>query len=413
MATDEIGRVAQSLLETKVEYLIDMSVARLLEDETGYQSINIADLRQQMQRTLTLALMRLSRLPIPSSLASAAYETGQLRAYQNLELSSVLHSFRIDLRILWETIVKEAKVLGLDTSPEFAEGLVEVWEAVEANIADVVEGYRRAADRVNRREEEIRGAAFERLLLDGERDDSVVAESSRALNFPIDGKYLCIVGAFPAPNPDVLNRTLARLNQRKISSHFSWEVGELVGVIQVPATAEEALHHLDDLQRFTCGVFDVDSLKSVPRGIRLARAVIRGSDQPGVRHLRRSWRGAFASVDSELSDSLASHVFAPVEALPSADRNACFETLAAYVVSDGTVADISRITYRHRNTIRKRLQQLESVTGLDLSRPADITTMSLAYDAYSRGKNRYEHNRPSAVLAQEKSRASDVMRQTR
>src|SRR3954454_15931201 len=94
MVTDEIGRVAQSLLETKVEHLIDLSVARLLEDETGYQSINLADLRQQMQRTLTLALMRLSGQSIPPSLASAAYETGQLRAYQNLELSSVLHSFR-------------------------------------------------------------------------------------------------------------------------------------------------------------------------------------------------------------------------------------------------------------------------------------------------------------------------------
>src|SRR3954469_7797090 len=147
MGTDEIARVAQSVLETKVDHLVDMSMARLLEDEKGYQSINLADLRQQMQRTLTLALMRLSGQSIPPSLASAAYETGQLRAYQNLELSSVLHSFRIDLRVLWETLVEEAKALGVDASPQFLGGLVQVWEAVEANIADVVEGYRRAADR--------------------------------------------------------------------------------------------------------------------------------------------------------------------------------------------------------------------------------------------------------------------------
>lgn len=384
MGTDEIARVAQSVLETKVDQLVDMSVARLLEDESGYQSINLADLRQQMQRTLTLALMRLSGQSIPPSLASAAYETGQLRAYQNLELSSVLHSFRIDLRVLWETLVEEAKALGVDASPQFLGGLVQVWEAVEANIADVVEGYRRAADRVIRRAEEIRAAAFERLLLDGERDDAIVAESARALDFPVDGDYLCLVGAFPTPNPDILNRSLARLNQRKISSHFSWEVGELVGVILVGTSVDEVLGHLEDLQRSTCGIFDVSGLKSVPKGLRLARAVIRGSDQPGIRHLRQCWTGAFASVDSELSDSLAADVLASVESLPPTERDACFETLAAYVASDGTVADISRITYRHRNTIRKRLQQLESETGLDLSRPADVTTISLAYDAYTR-----------------------------
>ncbi|MFD1211629.1 helix-turn-helix domain-containing protein [Arthrobacter sp. GCM10027362] len=381
--------MAQSLLDHKLDQLTDLSMSRLIEDEKGYQSINLADLRHQMQRTIRLALMRLSGTPIPPSLSSAAYETGQLRAYQNLELSSVLHSFRIDLRILWEAIVKEGKALGLDASPQFLEGLVDVWEAVEANIADVVEGYRRAADRVSRRLEEIRSVAFERLLLEGERDDSIVAEASRALDFPVDGSYLCLVGAFPAPNPDLLNRSLARLNQRNVRSHFSWGAGELVGVMLIRSSADEALRHLDDLQRFTCGVFDVDGLKSVPKGIRLARAVIRGSDQPGIRHLRQGWTGAFASVDSELSDILAAEVLAPVESLPPTERDACFEAIAAYVASDGTIADIARITYRHRNTIRKRLQQLESVTGLDLSRPADITTISLAYDAYRRRQKRH------------------------
>ncbi|WP_425586097.1 helix-turn-helix domain-containing protein, partial [Thermocatellispora tengchongensis] len=81
-------------------------------------------------------------------------------------------------------------------------------------------------------------------------------------------------------------------------------------------------------------------------------------------------------MDSELSDSLAADILAPLESLPPTERDACFETLAAYVVSDGTITDISKITYRHRNTIRKRLQQLESVTGLNLARPADVTTMS-------------------------------------
>jgi hypothetical protein len=388
MATEQIARVARRLLENNLQDLIDVSTARLLDDENGYASINLADLRQQMERTLTLALMRLSGMPIPEGLSSAAYETGQLRAYQHLELSSVLHSFRIDLRTLWEAMVREGKTLELDGNPEFMEGLVEVWEAVEANIAEVVEGYRRATDRVSRRTEEIRSAAFERLLLEGEHDVSIVAEASKALDFPIPARYLCIVGVLPVPEPDLLNRLLARLNQRKVPSQFSWGLGELVGVIAIRGSASETGQYLEELQRFACGVFDVDTLGSVPRGIRMARTAIRGRSQPGIRHLRQSWTAALTSADRELSECLVAAVLAPVEALPPIERDSCFETIAAYVVSDGSIADVAKITYRHRNTIRKRLQQVESLTGLDLSRPADITIMNLAYDAYSRGLER-------------------------
>lgn len=384
MVTDEIARVARRLLANNLQELVGGSTGRLLDDEAGYETINRADLRQQMERTLTLTLMRLSGMSIPPGLSSAAYETGQLRAYQNLELSSVLHSFRIDLRILWEAIVREGKALELDTSPGFMEGLVEVWEAVEANIADVVEGYRRATDRVSRRTEEMRLAAFERLLLEGERDVSIVTEASKALAFPISTSYLCLVGVLPEPQRDLLNRILARLNQRNIPSQFSWGLGELVGVIAIRNSTNETVQHLEDLQRFTCGIFEVDDLGSVPRGVRMAKAAIRGRSQPGIRHLNQSWTAAFTAIDRELSECLVTAVLEPLASLPTTERDGCFETIAAYAVSDGSIADIAKITYRHRNTIRKRLQHIESVTGLDLSRPADITTLTLAYEAYSR-----------------------------
>lgn len=384
MTTVEMERVAKRILESGLQELTTVSVARLRHDEKGYETINLSDLREQMERTLSLALMRLAGMPIPAELSSAAYETGQLRAYQNLELSSVLHSFRIDLRILWEAILREGNLQGLGGNSGFLAGLLDVWEAVEANIADVVEGYRRAADRVTRRTEELRSAAFERLLSDGDHDQSIVSEAFKTLGLPLDGNYLCLVGLFPSPEPDELNRTLARLNQRNIPSYFAWVPGELLGVVSTGTSAKETVQHLDDLQRFTCGVFQVSGLRSVPRGIRLARAAMRGASQPGIRDLRHSWTAAFTSADSELSESLVTSVLEPLNLLPTQERQGCFETVAAYVESDGSIASIAAITYRHRNTIRKRLQQIEEATALDLSRPKDIATLCLAYDAFTR-----------------------------
>lgn len=383
MTTSPLRDVAQSLLDHRLAEIIESSMMRLIDDEPDYASTNLADLREQMERTLRLALARLAGEDIPSWLASAAYETGQLRANQGLELSSILHSFRIDLRVLWQAVIREGQDLGLTQDPAFVEALVQVWEAVEANIADVVEGYRYAADRANRRQEEVRAAAFDRLILEGERDESVVFEMSRILDLPTDGRYLCLVGNFRSPRPEILNSCLARLDQRSIRSHFSWVANELIGVVLLGENSvATTIRYLDELKRFTCGIFDVDGLDVVPRGLRLARTAIRGSNSAGFLLLRDRWTRAIATSDNELADSMIADVLAPIWALPSRAQEEFFETLQAFVSGDGTVADVAKRTFRHRNTVRKRFQELEDLTGLSLSRPRDITTLNVAFDIY-------------------------------
>lgn len=380
--------VAQSLLDHRLPEIIESSMMRLIDDEPGYASTNLTELRNQMERTLQLALARLAGEEIPSWLASAAYENGQLRAHQGLELSSVLHSFRIDLRILWQAILQEGKELGFSHDQAFAESLLQVWEAVEANIADVVEGYRYAADRANRRLDEVRAAAFDRLILEGERDESVVFEMSRVLDLPVDGRYLCIVGNFRSPRPEILNSCLARLNQRSIRSHFNWVANELVGVVLLQDNSViTTIRYLEELQRFTCGVFDVQGLDAVPRGLRLARIATRGSTNSGILLLRHRWTLAMVTSDSELAESMIADVLSPIWSLPAHAREEIFETVEAFVSGDGSVADVAERTFRHRNTVRKRFQEIEELTGLSLSRPRDITTLNVAFDIYQSRRN--------------------------
>jgi sugar diacid utilization regulator len=50
----------------------------------------------------------------------------------------------------------------------------------------------------------------------------------------------------------------------------------------------------------------------------------------------------------------------------------------------GSVAEIASTTLRHRNTVRNRLQTVERITGLSLSRPRDVAAVSLAM-AWFRG----------------------------
>jgi hypothetical protein len=62
-------------------------------------------------------------------------------------------------------------------------------------------------------------------------------------------------------------------------------------------------------------------------------------------------------------------VLGPVLALP--DAEAMLELLDAWHEGTGRAADIARRVHRHENTVRKRMDRIEVLTGLDLQVPAD------------------------------------------
>ena len=93
--------------------------------------------------------------------------------------------------------------------------------------------------------------------------------------------------------------------------------------------------------------------------------------------------------NEELAKALADQVLGPLLALPDNDRAAVFETLQAYVEGSGSVAEIASTTLRHRNTVRNRLQTVERITGLSLSKPRDVAAISLAM-AWIRGPGAHE-----------------------
>ncbi len=100
--TSRVQAIARRLLDGRVQALTDEAVRRVTADEPGYarSQVTLFDLRYHVGRTLALALVRLAGEPPTENLASAAAEVGGLRAEQGLDLDALLHSFRLDLRIL-------------------------------------------------------------------------------------------------------------------------------------------------------------------------------------------------------------------------------------------------------------------------------------------------------------------------
>lgn len=382
-----IRDVARLLLRERLEDLTDLAIARVLTDEPEYAQSRVSqsDLRRSMARTLALALTRVAGDEIPPELQTAASEVGRLRAEQGLSLPALLHSYRIDLRILWEAIIREGRASGFTPEEDLLESSIVVWEAVEANTAQVVDAYRRAREEISKSLDVLKSRAFERLVLVGESDVSAVRDAASRLDLLPDARYLVLVGADVPVDQAIVVGASARLSGRGLRSYFGWIGDTLTGVVLLAGRRpDDVVSALSGLEGWKCGAAVVEGLSAVPRGARLAGAVIPSLTRGGVHLLESNWPSVMVNSNEELARALADQVLGPLLALPENDRTAVFETLEAFVEGSGSVAEIAAQTLRHRNTVRNRLQTVERVTGLSLSSPRDVAAIALAM-AWRRG----------------------------
>jgi hypothetical protein len=378
-----IKEIARHLLDERLDELTAKAVARVRADEPAYGRSRVSqdDLSRYMRRTLALALIRILGDPVPEELETATSEVGRLRAEQGLALSALLHSYRIDLRILWEAVIGEARSRGHASDEAFLDQCLLLWEAVEANTAEVVDAYRHAREDRARHADVLRSRAFAKLVQDGDSDPAAVREAAHRLSLAPEAAYLVVVSDVTTVSSETLVSTSARLRARGLHSHLGWVGDQVVGVVVMGhRRPEDVVALVEPLGQHPCGAAVVENLTSVPRGARLANAVVRAVREPGVHLLASSWAAALVSANEELASALAQHVLGPLLRLPDHERAAVFETLEAFTSGSGSVAEVASLTRRHRNTVRNRLQAVERATGLSLTRPKDIATLTLAME---------------------------------
>jgi hypothetical protein len=230
-AEARIKLIAKRLLEDQLDELTTRAVSMIQSDEPEYAQSRVsqADLKRSMRRTLALALVRITGEAIPDDLITAAAEVGRLRAEQGLSLSALLHSYRLDLRVLWEAIIREGRADGVAGEQGFLESSILVWEAVEANTSEVVDAYRRAKEDQSRNLDVLRRRAFEKLVLTAELDSAGAKEAAKRLDFPDESRILVLVGDDVPVDHAVVVASVARLRARGLHSYFGWIGDEFVG----------------------------------------------------------------------------------------------------------------------------------------------------------------------------------------
>ncbi|MFF8828238.1 PucR family transcriptional regulator [Streptomyces sp. NPDC015131] len=305
---------------------------------------------------------------------------GRRRAEQGLPLELVVHAYRLAGHQVWDALL-EGAAADARRLAVLLQSATMVWSAVDAQTDTASEAYRATERELRRRTDEQLQALLD-ALLEGGRSVEVAARAAAGLDLPERGRYAVVV--LRTGRRDLTHRRLEAPGLR-----FVWRMRTDCEVGVVSLDEGTPLDALAELLEGRCagpgGISPVVAgLTELGRARQLAELALRTcpADAPAIVRLDRRMPGALVVSQPELASLLVSQVLGALLELDPADRAVLLETLDVWLDCEGSAGRAAGRLYCHRNTVFNRLRRLEQLTSRSLSRPRDLTEMTLALDAF-------------------------------
>lgn len=386
---EAVTQVAHLLLE-KLDGLASVATDEVLATEAAYASlVPPNDLRSTITQNLELILRTLAGERVNTDLDAFAHVIGRRRAQQGVPLESVLHSFRIDFRVLWTAATSEVTELSPEMLPSLLAEAIRLWEVVDSMSIAMSTAYRAFESEVFEAREHHRYALVVALLFGPGPAESLVHKVAADFGFSPENVYVVVAAEPPgqpqSTSPQCIERPERLLAGVGFRSAWCRESSGQVGIVELgrrpPTDVSDALRPtihgrvgvspaFRSLQRSRDHVWlALAALETVRRG----RVGVANLEQNNV-------RGVLAAAP-ELSLHLSRMLLEPLMAVAPGQRDRLLNTVRAYVASEGTIADIADKLRYHRNTVLNHLQQFEQITGKSLRAPQDLADVVLALEA--------------------------------
>ncbi|MET9324239.1 helix-turn-helix domain-containing protein [Streptomyces sp. NPDC003038] len=371
---------------------------RTLAEDPAYAALlGRAELCERIHHNLRQAVEGLVRSArgLPVELADAR-ATGALRAEQGLPLSSLLRTYRLGGRMLWQTLTEAVAAHDRASLPRLLPGAAALWDVLDQMTDAVAESYRRTEAARGDRDREHRAALLDSLL-DGTAaaDGPRAAEAAVRLGLPERGRFCVIVlgpeGAGPGGTDprgtDPRGTGSGAGGAAGATPRVLWRIradGE-TGLVDLGHHPLESVRELLAPLGVRAGVGPVvEAPADLARARRLAALALRtapASGGPRTALLDERLPAALMAAQPELADRLCQVALGPVLALPAEDRRTLLTTLGTWLACQGSTTFAAQRLYCHRNTVSNRLRRLEHLTGRTLSDPAHVVELALAHAA--------------------------------
>ncbi|MEU8521746.1 helix-turn-helix domain-containing protein [Streptomyces sp. NPDC048577] len=379
-----LARACTTLLERLPE-LVDEHLRELHEFEPAYGRIVPYDQHWQEAHAAMRIGIEMISAPrnSPRRDLEHAEETGRRRAEQGLPVELMVHAYRHAGHLVWEALIEGATAAPAQLATLMQSATI-VWSAVDAQADTASEAYRATERELRRRTDEQLQALLD-ALLQGQRSPEVVARASAGLDLPEQGRYAVVVLRCD-------RREASEAFHRRVQgsgARFLWRMGADCEVGVVSLAEGTGLDALAELLEGRCpgpgGISPVVvGLAELGRARRLAELALRTCppDSRQIVRLDRRMAGALVVGQPELAGLLVTDVLGGLLELDPADRAILLETLDVWLDCEGSAGRAAGRLYCHRNTVFNRLRRLEQLTSRSLSRPRDLTEMTLALDAF-------------------------------
>lgn len=316
-----------------------------------------------------------------------ARATGTRRAQQGAPLPEVLRAFRIGFSALWDLLLDVASGSGEPELRALIATATSFWFLIDEYLEAVTAAYREATTELVRSQRERRATLLDTLFSGGVVNERAMWDVAQVLDMPHDGVFVVIAaesGEFGSALLPGCERALADRRVGSVWRHnASYELGiaSIGSADRLPDVAEVIRGHAKGRVGLSPSFA---GLENTPRALRLAH-VARASvaiGEPRVASFEDSPLAMLVAAAPEESVDIAHRVLRPVLALPAAERAMLLDTLETWIGSGGSTKRSAAELHCHPNTIRYRLQRLQSELHISLTDPLALSLVVIALRAW-------------------------------
>jgi hypothetical protein len=380
-----LTELAPMLLD-QVDPMADRMVEVLLRTEPAYRQLcgnGAVEMRASARANLERGMRTLIGAASGSRTSLGdARDVGRRRAAQGIPLEAVLRAYRLGGQVTWEALLDVSRRSEGAHDTLLLEVAGVIWRTNDAECAAVAEGYREEQGRIAGVDDETRQQVLEGLLDGRGGDPAFVRTASELLAVPLHAQLVAVVALVAEDGEPALDAPASALLKRGVRSVWGRRSGAQVGIVALGTmTGHEVMSWLRTAASGPVGVSAiVDGAAEVDSAYRLAETAARTLPSGAQRVVSIDERlpEALLSNSPEISSRLVGQSLGGLLDLPGDERDVLLDTLAAFLVSDGSPTRAADELYCHRNTVMHRLRRIETVTGHKVTDPRSRLLWQLA-----------------------------------
>jgi PucR C-terminal helix-turn-helix domain/GGDEF-like domain len=373
------------LMQARLPDLVERSLRRIRDEITFYRDTDVVT-DHEIRRSLTSNLKYIVGNIVNGGDLDlrAPDETGRARAAQGVPLADLLAAYRLSFSVLWNEVGAVARSLPGVSQDDLVDVAGRLFELHERYAGAAVDSYRNEARQMLKTSERER-AVLVQVILAGTGSAGTLWQAAQTLGLSLSGFFLVVAAESPQPGQDPLPRVESALAVQDVASVWRLEAARSLGVVSLGSRAR-ATAALDILNRHASGRIGVSpvffELGQAEWARRLAQLALESNQHAGVRQFPDTPLDMLVASAPDTALGVARSVLGDLVDLAGEDRDQLLDTLQAWLDARGSAKAAGAALFCHPNTIRYRLRRIESLTGRDLTNPADLAEVVAAARAW-------------------------------